>query len=144
MSRTLKPLSLERDVREHPKVPHAPRDFLIVFKSFFRKPYVFWLIGIFFIYLALAIAISGFYNTIPLILRYAQTVNWLELGLSIVFSLIIGALVAFNLVAVHLAYKERLPVINYRFNGKSARFLIYHHTNCIACREKGMGTEPPR
>jgi len=107
MSRTLKPLSLERDVREHPKVPHAPRDFLIVFKSFFRKPYVFWLIGIFFIYLALAIAISGFYNTIPLILRYAQTVNWLELGLSIVFSLIIGALVAFNLVAVHLAYKER-------------------------------------
>jgi len=45
---------------------------------------------------------------------------------------------------LHLAYKERLPVINYRFNGKSARFLIYHHTNCIACREKGMGTEPPR
>ena len=50
---------------------------------------------------------SGFYNTIPLIIAYAQTVNWFKLGLSVVFSLTIGALVAINIVVVYFAYHER-------------------------------------
>ena len=75
--------------------------------SLFRRPYIYAVFGLFIIYLVIAIAVSGFYNTIPLIFRYAQTVNWFELGLSIFFSLIIGILVAFNLVAVYVRYKGR-------------------------------------
>ncbi len=76
-------------------------------KRFFRKPYIYAVILLFLTYLAIAVAVSGFYSTIPLILRYAQTVNWVELGLSITFSLIIGLLVALNFVAVYIKYKER-------------------------------------
>lgn len=62
---------------------------------------------VFLIYLAVAFVISGFYNTIPLVIKYASSVNWVELGLSILFSLIIGALVAINAVAVYSAYRQR-------------------------------------
>lgn len=71
------------------------------------KKYLFQLAGIFVLYIILVFFISGFYNTLPLIFKYAQTVNWAELGISITFSLIIGVLVSCNLVAVYAKYKER-------------------------------------
>ena len=53
------------------------------------------------------IFISGFNKTIPLIIIYASTVNWLELGISLALTLIIGILVALNSVYVYILYKER-------------------------------------
>ncbi len=73
----------------------------------FRKPYLYWTIGIFLFYLIISILISGFYKTIKLLFIYAQTVNWAELSVSVTFSLIIGILVAINTVYGYLLYKER-------------------------------------
>lgn len=72
-----------------------------------RKPYIYATITVFVIYLLTLIMISGFYNTIPLILVYAGTVSWFKLGISILLSLVIGLLVAFNVVDVYVKYKQR-------------------------------------
>ena len=76
-------------------------------KRVFQKPYLYWFIGIFFLYLVLDILISGFYDTIPLIVNYASTVNWFKLGMSLFLTLLIGFLVALNFVYVYILYKER-------------------------------------
>ena len=76
-------------------------------KTAFKKPYLYFAIGIFLLYLLLNFLISGFYDTIPLIIAYANDVNWLKLGFSIILSLAIGILVAINGVYVYIKYKER-------------------------------------
>lgn len=76
-------------------------------KEVFKKPYFYWFIVLFFGYIILNILLSGFYNTIPLIIQYAQTVNWFNLGISIILSLIIGFLVALNGVLLYIRYQER-------------------------------------
>ncbi|MEK6854852.1 MAG: hypothetical protein AABX73_01385 [Nanoarchaeota archaeon] len=73
----------------------------------FKKPYTYWTIAIFFVYLAINFLASGFYNTIKLIAVYADTVNWFKLGVSLVFTLVIGFLVGINSVLVYIKYKER-------------------------------------
>lgn len=73
----------------------------------YKKPYVYWLIGIFLVYITALILISGFYNNIPLVIIYAKTLNWFKLGLSFLFSIIIGILVAMNSVLLYLNYKQR-------------------------------------
>ncbi len=76
-------------------------------KRVFSKPYSYWFIGIFVLYILLNILISGFYNTAKLIIIYASTVDWITLGLSLVLTLVIGFLVALNSVYVYILYKER-------------------------------------
>ena len=76
-------------------------------KLLFKKPYIYFVILIFLVYLLLNIFISGFYNTIPLILVYAATVNWFKLGISLFLTLAIGALIVFNSVLIYIKYKER-------------------------------------
>ncbi len=76
-------------------------------KEAFNKPYIYPFIGIFTLYLVLNIILSGFYDTIPLIIVYASTVSWLKLGLSLILTLSIGFLVAVNAVLVIMRYKER-------------------------------------
>lgn len=76
-------------------------------KSAFRKPYVYWVLGIFFVYLALNFLLSGFYDTLILIIIYAKTIDWLKLSLSLILTILIGFLVAVNLVYFYLRYKER-------------------------------------
>lgn len=76
-------------------------------KEIFKKPYVFWFLGIFVFYLVLNVLVSGFYNTFPLIIIYAKTVNWLKLGISVTLTLVIGFLVALNGILVYIKYKER-------------------------------------
>jgi len=73
----------------------------------FKKPYIYWILLIFVIYLALNIVFSGFYTTIKLIIVYANTVDWLKLGISIILTLVIGILVAVNAVTAYTKYKER-------------------------------------
>ena len=76
-------------------------------KILLEKPYVYFVILIFLVYLSLNIMLSGFYNTIPLILVYAETVNWFKLGISLFLTLAIGSLIAFNSVLIYVKYKER-------------------------------------
>ena len=76
-------------------------------KIFLKKPYIFWLIVIFVLYLILNVIFSGFYNTIQGIFIYYKTVNWFKLGFSILLTLIIGILVSVNAVSFYLKYKER-------------------------------------
>src|SRR3989344_642125 len=76
-------------------------------KQFFRKSYIYWVFGILGLYLGLNIFLSGFYNTIPLIFRYASTVSWLKLGLSLIATITIGVLVSFNTIMVFISYKQR-------------------------------------
>ena len=76
-------------------------------KFIFKKPYIYWAIGIFLLYISLNILISGFYTTAILILRYASTVNWIKLSISIFLSLVIGMLVSMNAILGYVRYKER-------------------------------------
>lgn len=76
-------------------------------KRIFKKPYIFWTAGIFILYLILDVFVSGFYNTIPLIINSISTVDWLKLGISLFLTLLIGFLVALNSVYVYILYKER-------------------------------------
>lgn len=76
-------------------------------KQAFRKPALFWILGIFVIYIIINLFISGFYQTLPLIIKYASTLNWIELGISLLLSLSIGFLVALNTVVAFLRYRER-------------------------------------
>ena len=76
-------------------------------KILLKKPYVYFVILIFLVYLSLDIILNGFYNTISLILVYAETVNWFKLGISLFLTLAIGFLIAFNSVLIYVKYKER-------------------------------------
>ena len=76
-------------------------------REVFRKQQIFWFIGIFAFYLILNVIFSGFYDTIPLIVIYAGTVNWLKLGVSLFLTLLIGFLVAVASVLTYIKYKER-------------------------------------
>ncbi|HLC53924.1 MAG TPA: hypothetical protein VJK03_05260 [Candidatus Nanoarchaeia archaeon] len=80
---------------------------MITFRDTVRKPYIFWTLGIFIIYLILNLLLSGFYKNIPLIARYASTVNWAELGISIGLALIIGILVSATGVIAYERYRQR-------------------------------------
>ena len=76
-------------------------------KEIFKKPYIYFVILVFLIYISIDILISGFYDTIPLILIYANTVNWFKLSLSLLFTLTIGIFIALNTVILYLRFKER-------------------------------------
>ena len=84
-------------------------------KNLLKKPYVFWIITIFLIYTILNFYISGFNNTFKLIFKYASTVNWLELAISILFSITIGILISLNSVLLYIKYKERQKCKNQTF-----------------------------
>ncbi len=73
----------------------------------FKKPYIYWTILIFVVYVGLNVFFSGFYKTIRLIIVYANTVDWLKLGTSIILTLTIGILVSINAVTSYIKYKER-------------------------------------
>ncbi len=74
-------------------------------KILLKKPYIYFVI--FLVYLGLNVILSGFYNTIPLILVYAKTLNWFKLGISLFLTLATGVLIAFNSVLIYIKYKER-------------------------------------
>ena len=76
-------------------------------KIIFKKPYIYYFIIIFFVYLTLNIIFSQFYITIRYIPKYLETINWFELLTSLIFSLIIAFLVSLTVLTSYLKYKER-------------------------------------
>ena len=75
-----------------------------------KKPYVYWLIGIFVIYLLLNVYVSQFYITIKYLPYYLQTIHWDELFFSFLFSITIAALISVNSVYAYIKHKERKAV----------------------------------
>ena len=76
-------------------------------KRVFKKPYLYWFAGIFVTYLFLLVVISQFYVTIQYLPYYLNTINWLEFGASIIFSLTIAGLIATNAVYGYIRWQER-------------------------------------
>jgi hypothetical protein len=76
-------------------------------KQVFRRPYLYFAIGLFISYLALNVYISQFYTTIPYIGIYAAQVKWGKLILGMALSLLIAGLVAINSVYGYILYKRR-------------------------------------
>lgn len=72
-----------------------------------ERPHIYYVIGIFLLYLVLNLFISGFYETIPLILVYFKSVIWVKLISSLILTLAIGILVSINAVYSYNLYKER-------------------------------------
>ncbi|MBI4159058.1 hypothetical protein HY500_02250 [Candidatus Woesearchaeota archaeon] len=79
-------------------------------KQVFKKPYLYYFILIFLIYLILNVIFSQFYITIQYIPKYLETIKWQELITSALLSLAIGFLVSLNSLLVYIKYKERKNV----------------------------------
>ena len=79
-------------------------------KVIFQRPYLYWLVGVFLVYLALNVYISRFYETVQYLGVYASQVHWGKLILGMVFTLVISGLVAVNSVYGYIQYKEEQRV----------------------------------
>ena len=76
-------------------------------KNVFKKPYTYWLSGIFILYITIAVVISQFYITVQYIPRYLDTIKWTELAMGVILTLIIAILVATNSVFLYIKYNQR-------------------------------------
>ena len=79
-------------------------------KRIIQKPYLYWLGGIFLVYLALNVYLSQFYVTAQYLTVYASSVKWRKLLLGMLFTVLIAALVAANSVSGYIRWKERQSV----------------------------------
>ena len=76
-------------------------------KRVFKRPYAYWMSGIFLAYLAINVIASEFYITVQYIPYYLGQLNWFELIGSIVLALTIASLISANSVLGFIKYKER-------------------------------------
>ncbi len=76
-------------------------------KEVFQKPRVYWIVAIFVMYLVLNVIFSGFYKTIPLVVTYANTVDWFKLSISLFLTLAISFLIGVVSVLAYTRYRER-------------------------------------
>ena len=76
-------------------------------KEVFRRPYLFWLTGIFLVYITLNVYLSQFYITLIYMWHYLDTINWAEFFLSIFFTIAIASLISVNSVYAYIKFKER-------------------------------------
>ncbi|MBI2498806.1 hypothetical protein HYV88_01030 [Candidatus Woesearchaeota archaeon] len=102
-------------------------------KQVFKKPYLYFFILIFLVYLTLNVIISQFYITIQYIPKYLETINWLELILSGIFSLIIGILISISAVLVYIKYKERKKIKKQTFLASLGTIGGFSTGICSAC-----------
>lgn len=76
-------------------------------KELFKKPYVYWMLGIFTIYIVLNIWLSKFYEVLFQIPYFLDTLNWGELVLSFLLAISIGVLIAINMTLMIKQYNIR-------------------------------------
>ena len=79
-------------------------------REIFRRPYVYWIIGIFFVYMIANVLLSQFYDTARYIPYYVETVKWTELLISAAFALVIGTLISINSVLAYLRYLDHKKI----------------------------------
>jgi len=71
-----------------------------------KKPYSYYFLTIFFIYMIINIILSEFYITIQYIPYYLETIKWSLLLFSALSSIIIGLLIAININLMILRYRD--------------------------------------
>ena len=76
------------------------------FKTISKKPFIFWIAGIAFVYISLNLFISKFYLTLWYVPYFLGTMNWTDFLLSLGFTILIGILVAINMMLSYLHYQE--------------------------------------
>lgn len=76
-------------------------------KRVFRKPFIYWMLGIFFVYLTINIIVSQFYITVQYVPYYLDQLNWFELVGSFVLAVAIASLISVNSVFGFIKYQER-------------------------------------
>ena len=76
-------------------------------KELFKKPYLYWMLGIFTVYLLLNIWLSKFYEVLFQIPYFLDTLNWVELLLSFLLAITIGILIAINMTGLIKEYKTK-------------------------------------
>lgn len=76
-------------------------------KRVFKRPFVYWTLGVFLAYLIFNVMASEFYVTVQYIPYYLNQLNWFELIGSIVLTLAIASLISVNSVFGFIKYKER-------------------------------------
>ena len=76
----------------------------------YKKPYLYFFIILFTVYLALNITISQFYVTVQYLPKYVETIKWEELVISGFLTLIIAFLVALTGTLIYKNWKERISV----------------------------------
>ena len=76
------------------------------FKTISKKPFIFWIAGIAFVYISLNMFISKFYLTLWYVPYFLDTMNWTDFLLSLSFTILIGILVAINMMLSYLHYQE--------------------------------------
>ena len=75
-------------------------------KKLLQRPYIFWMVGIAFVYISLNLFISKFYLTLWYVPYFLGTMNWRDFLLSLGFTILIGILVAINMMLSYLHYQE--------------------------------------
>lgn len=76
-------------------------------KAVFKRPYLYWFTGIFILYLVVNLLVSGFYDTIPLIIANTKTVSWFKLSISLILSFGIGFFVAVNSIYIYIISNQK-------------------------------------
>ncbi len=79
-------------------------------KRILHRPHLYWVIGIFVLYLVVATYVSEFYVTVQYLTAYASQIHWGKLVLGILFTITIAALVAINSVQGYVRWKERQAI----------------------------------
>ncbi len=81
-------------------------------KQLFQRPYLFWIAGIALIYISLNMFLSKFYLTLWYVPYFLDTMNWTDFLLSLGFTILIGILVAINMLLSYLHYQENKHHLN--------------------------------
>lgn len=76
----------------------------------FKKPYVYWTISIFLIYLTLNVFLSGFHITLRDMFIYYETLDWPHMIISMFFGIAIAILISINSVYLYIKYKRHKDI----------------------------------
>jgi len=79
-------------------------------KQVWQRPYIYWVVGIFLVYLGINIYLSDFYELVKFIPFYLDQIHWAKLIFGIVFTLTISSLVAINAVYGYIHYKHHQTI----------------------------------
>jgi len=102
-------------------------------KQAFKRPYAYAFILIVIAYLTINIILSEFYITIQYIPRYLDTIKWHEFLLAGIFSIIIAAMVAINIILLYLKWKERRFLKQQSFLASLGTLAGFSTGICPAC-----------
>lgn len=72
-----------------------------------KRPQIYWVVGIFILYIAAIYTLGNFPSTLFVALLYAPLSLRISIALSLIFSITIAALISSNVVMAYMRYQER-------------------------------------